>query len=110
MISRRDPPAAPATPAGGLPALARHAGHDPVYWHLTDPAIKTAPAVTMKARHVLDSPAAARSWAAPSRVRCTGRSCSDKMRRTALPIPDRKTRGHIDATRSPTDRHAIINQ
>ena len=43
--------------AFAAPALAQHAGHDPVYSHLTDPNIKTAPADVMKAQHVFDSPA-----------------------------------------------------
>lgn len=56
MISRR-------TFVAGLgvsmtaPALAQHAGHDPVYSHLTDPNIKGPPPEIMKAQQVFDSPA-----------------------------------------------------
>lgn len=57
MISRRSLLAALGTAAAGLPAFAQHAGHDPVYSHLSDPNVKTAPTDTMKAQHVFDSPA-----------------------------------------------------
>jgi hypothetical protein len=40
-----------------VPALAQHAGHDPVYSHLNDPKITTAPADTMRMQQVFDSPA-----------------------------------------------------
>ena len=47
-----------ATPAVLKQAFAQHhAGHDPVYSHLTDPKIKTPPLDTMKLQHVFDSPA-----------------------------------------------------
>lgn len=55
MISRR----AAITGLGAAvaaPAVAQHAGHDPVYSHLTDPNVKTAPADIMNAQHVFDSP------------------------------------------------------
>lgn len=55
-ISRRAFVAALGTSAAA-PALAQHTGHDPVYSHLTDPKIKTAPDDVMKAQHVFDSPA-----------------------------------------------------
>ena len=56
MLSRRSFMAALAA-TSATPAFAQHAGHDPVYSHLTDPNIKTAPADTMRAQHVFDSPA-----------------------------------------------------
>jgi N-acetylneuraminic acid mutarotase len=39
------------------PALAQHAGHDPVYSHLTDPNIHQAPMDAMQVQRVFDSPA-----------------------------------------------------
>jgi N-acetylneuraminic acid mutarotase len=38
-------------------ARAQHAGHDPVYSHLTDPKLRGAPLDTMKVQQVFDSPA-----------------------------------------------------
>lgn len=56
MISRRSFVAG-LTVAGAAPALAQHAGHDPVYSSLTDPNAKTPPLETMKLQQVFDSPA-----------------------------------------------------
>lgn len=56
MITRRTFTAG-ATLALASPALAQHAGHDPVYSHLKDSSIKTAPTETMRAQHVFESPA-----------------------------------------------------
>lgn len=57
MISRRTFVAGLSVSAAA-PAFAQHVGHDPVYSHLTDPNMKSAPADTMKLQHVFDSPAA----------------------------------------------------
>lgn len=56
MLSRRSFMAALAS-ASAAPALAQHAGHDPVYSNLTDPKMTTAPVDTMRAQQVFDSPA-----------------------------------------------------
>jgi N-acetylneuraminic acid mutarotase len=55
-LSRRSFMAALAA-TSTTPAFAQHVGHDPVYSHLTDPKITTAPADTMRLQHVFDSPA-----------------------------------------------------
>ena len=67
-----------ATPAVLEPAFAQHhAGHDPVYSHLTDPKIKTPPLDTMKLQHVFDSPAPPAAQPGPlgdARRRCRCRA------------------------------------
>ena len=57
-------------------AGAAHAGHDPVYSHLTDPKIKTPPLDTMKLQQVFDSPGRPRP-----RSRAAG------SRKAPLPLP-----------------------